>query len=80
MTRNPNRIRPILDTIEQIWMRQPNQRLGQLILNACVQEPINKHYGPQRIFQEVSDIFYFEDDDLLRYLKHYLNVLQNEGY
>lgn len=47
--REPKRIKPILELIEQIWLMVPDWRLGQLIVNAT---------GDHR------DPFYIEDDQL----------------
>jgi hypothetical protein len=34
MSRDPKRIRPLLDRLEKVWMNCPDQRLGQLIANS----------------------------------------------
>lgn len=51
--RNPDRIPKILAEICQIWQRQPDMRLGQLIVAA------NKNRDP----------FYIEDEELVRAMK-----------
>lgn len=53
--RNKNRIPKILKEIEKIWLKQPNLRLGQLLVNACD--------GDGR------DLYYWEDNMLVRHLK-----------
>ncbi|MGE0430641.1 MAG: hypothetical protein AB7K09_04475 [Planctomycetota bacterium] len=35
MTRDPQRIEPVLDCLRRVWAQFPDQRLTQLILNAC---------------------------------------------
>lgn len=57
--RDSKRIKRVLNEIERIWNNNRSLRLSQLIVNAT----------------ENKDIFYFEDDDLLNYLKQY-----NEKY
>ena len=51
--RDPQRIRPMLAFLEQLWREFPDLRLGQLLMNAC---PPNK------------DLYYMEDDQLLEQL------------
>ncbi len=48
MTRDPDRIRRMLDLVEDIWTRYPDMRLGQLIGNAIGE----------------ADAYYVEDDVL----------------
>lgn len=56
--RDPNRIKKILNTIEKIWEKCPDLRLGQLLTNA-VHERI---------------IYFIEDEDLEGALKEYYEV------
>ena len=58
--RDPNRIPEILQRIKEIWEKDPDQRLGQLILNACR----NKTAA-------WPDVFGVEDDALMEGLKEY---------
>ena len=51
--RNKKRIKTILRALETLWNKHPDQRLGQLLLNYVLKEPI----------------FYQEDDLTLRRLK-----------
>lgn len=55
LPRDPSRIVPILNELENIWINNPQLRLGQIISNACAQNGI--------------DIFYVEDDVMLEGLK-----------
>ena len=55
--RDPERIRPFLETLEKCWMRVPDWRFGQLISNFQLQ--INQ------------DLFYIEDDTMEKLLKGY---------
>lgn len=65
--RDPNRITEILLTIERIWQEDPDLRLGQLIvIGAKPKEPC-----PQ--------IFYKEDEDLLKGLLEYEQRRKNIG-
>lgn len=62
--RDINRIGPILETIEAIWLRNPDWRLMQLLGNL---------YGP-------IDPYYIEDDVLMERLKEYRKLMrQAEG-
>ena len=58
--RNPERIDEILELISEIWHKNPDQRLCQLIGN-CV---INTGWY-------AKDLYYFEDTALLRKLLEY---------
>jgi hypothetical protein len=55
--RNPDRIGPMLAVLSQVWERNPDLRLGQIVVNAarCVK--------PMAPYPEV---FYIEDDHLLQ--------------
>lgn len=46
MSRDPNRIKPIIELLEELWERHPDQRLGQLFSNYVTK--------PTKL-QEVSD-------------------------
>lgn len=52
-----DRIIPILEIIERVWVNQPDTRLGQLLLNIA----------------DKDDLFYIEDDELLIRLKRKLS-------
>lgn len=49
--RNPERIGRILKKLEAVWIRNPDYRLGQILVN----------FAPPELH---NDIFYFEDDKL----------------
>ena len=51
--RDVNRINPILDRLKTIWRRNPDLRLGQLILNA-LRDPT---------------LYYIEDEQLIEILE-----------
>lgn len=53
--RDPNRIHEILRVTSKVWYKNPDLRLGQLILNACPTD---------------TGLYYLEDEDLLESLKH----------
>lgn len=42
--RDPNRISPILETIEAYWKESPDLRLMQLLLNAAETSKIDPYY------------------------------------
>lgn len=52
--RDPNRIPVILKAIKKVWTRNPDLRLGQLIVNAVDTE---------------DNVFYIEDENLLFWLE-----------
>ncbi len=58
--RDPDRIERILNLLKKVWKNEPDQRLCQLLSNAC--------YPKQ-------DLFYVEDDDLEKRLEERLKVL-----
>ena len=51
--RDPKRIDEILSKIKEVWDRNPDLRLGQLLLN-CARDPA---------------LYYIEDDDLVKALQ-----------
>lgn len=56
--RDPERIDRVLDAVRRLWERQPNWRLGELIVNTT---------GEHRFF-------YTEDDQLLRRIEEKLDA------
>lgn len=56
--RPAERIEPMLDLLRKAWLASPDQRLGQLIGNACRDEPIEDEVGAYR------DPFNVEDDEV----------------
>lgn len=56
--RNKKRIVPILLKIAKVWSSNPDLRLCQLLYNAATRE-----------INSPIDLFYLEDEDLLRGLK-----------
>ncbi len=53
--RDPKRIKPILNQLEQIWTSLPDLRLTQLIIN--LQTKLGK------------DLYYMEDEELMKKLR-----------
>lgn len=51
--RDPNRIHEMLRIVSKVWYKNPDLRLGQLIINACSE----------------SALYYIEDELLLESLK-----------
>ncbi len=55
--RDPNRIPKVLKEIEKIWAQNPDLRLGQLLINATMNEA-----------GEMIDFYYMEDGNLIKKL------------
>jgi len=55
--RDPARITGMLKALEREWREWPDQRLGQIIVNAT------RYHRPSLVCPEV---FYIEDDELLK--------------
>lgn len=58
--RDPRRIEQILQVIREIWEREPDLRLGQIVVNAI------------RPIEPCPEIFAAEDGDLLEGLREYV--------
>lgn len=54
--RNPKRIPVVCNELSKIWLKYPDWRLGQIFSN--LQSFVGKR-----------DIFFMEEDEILRYLK-----------
>lgn len=52
--RDPARIAPMLEELKRLWLKHPDLRLGQLIVNVA---PADR------------DLFYIEDDKLLEAIR-----------
>ena len=61
--RDINRIDNVCNELSNIWKQVPDWRLGQLLWN--VFDINNKH-----------DIFYMEDNELIEYIKSYINFIK----
>ncbi len=59
--RDPARIDPLLELVRQVWVRSPDLRLGQLIVNAV------------RPGQPCPEVFAVEDTVLARRLERMLS-------
>ena len=55
--RDPNRISEILQKLGDVWTRNPDLRLGQIIVNATM-------IAKQGAVDD-RDVFYIKDEDLL---------------
>ncbi len=68
--RNPRRIRPILHMIEQLWLENPDRRLGRLLVDVV------KPASP------CPEIFYVEDCKLMALIQQRRNEwnLHLNGY
>jgi len=53
--RDLNRIKPIIDTVTQVWNKHPDLRLGQMLENLTGYD---------------EDLYYVEDDELLKRLNN----------
>jgi uncharacterized protein YihD (DUF1040 family) len=56
--RDPNRIRNILDKLQEIWERYPDLRFGQLIMN---------------LFKDY-ELFYMEDEELMQEIEDLIKL------
>lgn len=66
--RDPQRIDTILELVRQVWVEQPDLRLGQLIFNAArMRDP------------ELKDIYNIEDAVLQKGLRRYLERIKGSG-
>ncbi len=59
---NPERIRPLLDRLEEMWINRPDLRLGQLILNK-----FSLHNGVD------ATVYYLEDEEFITQLEEMYN-------
>jgi hypothetical protein len=64
--RDLNRIDRIVDKLREVWKRSPDQRLGQLVMNAVA-------YSEEK---RVYDIFDIEDDETEHGLDIMLDLLK----
>ena len=62
--RNPNRIPEILAMLQQGWEKVPYWRFGQLVENL-------------RIYIGVDDLFYIEDDKMIKYIIDFFDLEEN---
>lgn len=60
--RDPERITAVLNELHKVWEKNPDLRLGQIIVNMVQAENAS------------PEIFYFEDDVLLLRLKGFLET------
>lgn len=63
--RDPQRIEPMLDKLREVWLLNPDLRLGQIIVIAT------KPKIP------CPEVFHVEDNKLLKGLDGYLEILNN---
>jgi hypothetical protein len=62
--RDINRISPIMEKLEKLWMENPDFRLGQLFMTIIKPEVPN------------SKIFYIEDDEILRKIEEKITEIR----
>ena len=62
-SRNPNRIRPMLEKLEEAWSLYPDMRLGQLIAVCAGRD----------------SVFGIEDDKMLERIQGYIDKMKNAG-
>ena len=62
--RDPKRIDEMLDLLRQIWIQEPDLRLGQLVFNAARMREL-----------EISDVYSIEDESLQKGLRRYLELI-----
>lgn len=68
MARDPKRIKKILKKIERLWEKNPDWRLGQLVINVISTENVSGLLlRPTR-----EEIFNFEDDKFEELIKEML--------
>lgn len=65
--RDPNRISPLLTVLADIWNREPDLRLGQLLINAA-------NLSGRRVI--CPELYSLEDKELLKGLQKYGDLLQ----
>ena len=63
--RNPERIKPIMKKLEQIWEKHPDLRLGQLILNA-------------HSFTGDSTLYYIEDKEFIKKIEEVYKKIEED--
>ncbi|WP_143072485.1 MULTISPECIES: DUF1040 family protein [unclassified Variovorax] len=63
--RDPDRIPEMLELLGEVWQRQPDLRLGQLVFNAARMRDA-----------EVEDVFSIEDGGLRKGLIRYLEMIK----
>ena len=62
--RDPNRIKPFLETIAKCWEQVPDWRFGELIEN------LNRRL-------DIKDLFYIEDEELEEAIKKIFNIKES---
>ncbi|MFC0903717.1 hypothetical protein ACFHWD_03310 [Clostridium sp. MT-14] len=60
--RDSKRIKPFLQELEKYWMKYPDLRFGQMIIN------FSKEICKDEVYRD-SDVFNIEDNDYLMYIK-----------
>ncbi len=66
--RRPERIDKVLACLEKYWRRNPDLRFFQL-LEALKQQILRRKDSGNNLFEPADDLFYFEDDELLKILQ-----------
>ena len=55
--RNPKKISKILKEIEKIWKKNPNLRLGQLIMNVYEFQGVLYYVGDEKLIQLLKEFY-----------------------
>ena len=63
--RDTNRIRPFCDELAELWSNWPDLRFGQIMYN------ISKYLE----IEHRKDVFYMEDDELIKIFREHLRGL-----
>jgi hypothetical protein len=67
--RDPERIPVILKALEEVWRASQDLRLGQLLVTAT-------NFSGRKT--ECPEIFYAEDDAMLKGIEHYRDLLNRK--
>ncbi len=68
--RNPDRIPKILKRLEEVWLKNPDLRFGQLIENVFPNRPgFDKKYS--------RSAYFIEDENFVKVLEEYYGVKKN---
>jgi hypothetical protein len=63
--RDSNRIKPFCDEIAELWSNYPDLRFGQIMYN------ISKYLE----IEHRKDVFYMEDEELIKIFREHLRAL-----
>lgn len=66
--RDPNRIPEFCNKLAEIWMKYPDLRFGQFMLNVLCNPHVPEHV-----------IWIYEDDEMIKHIEHWMNIMINEN-